>query len=243
MNADDGLDSPNLLKVENRQTAGHPAHKQFHKLADIFPLLDGAEFSELVADVKSLGLREPIVLYEGKILDGRNRYRACLEAGVEPYFSSYQGNDPAGFIMSANIHRRHLTPEKKRELIANLLKAKPELSDRQISKMAKVDNKTVAPVRARMEATEEIPQLAKTIGADGKARVRKASIKPRVNKIKAKAAQSARDALAAAALAWRDATAADQTRFVSNVGLSTLFKAAPTQQRDSVLRKYTVVAT
>jgi len=65
----------------------------FHEYADLFPMLDGAEFDALVRDIKHNGLHEEIVLYEGKILDGRNRYLACLEAKVEPRFEQYRGND------------------------------------------------------------------------------------------------------------------------------------------------------
>ncbi len=78
--------------------------------------------------------------------------------------------DPYEFVISANIHRRHLTREQRRGLVAELLKAQPEKSNRQIAKQAKVDHKTVAAVRGASEGTGEIPQLDKTVGKDGKAR-------------------------------------------------------------------------
>ena len=78
--------------------------------------------------------------------------------------------DPYTYVISANIQRRHLTSEQKRELIEKLLKAKPEQSNNQIAKQVKVNDKTVAKVRTGLEATSEIPKLKKTIGKDGKER-------------------------------------------------------------------------
>ena len=63
---------------------------QFHELANVFPLIEGPAFDELVADVKAHGLREPIITHEGKIIDGRNRFRACQQAAVEPRFEEWK---------------------------------------------------------------------------------------------------------------------------------------------------------
>lgn len=83
-----------------------------------------------------------------------------------------EGNDPCTYIVSANIHRRHLSNEQKRELIAKLIKAVPEKSNRQIAEKVKADHKTVGQIRKDLESTGEIPQLKKTVGADGKSRAR-----------------------------------------------------------------------
>ena len=85
---------------------------QSHALADLFPLIEGAEFDELVASIKAHGLREEITLYNNLILDGRNRYRACEVAGIAPRFEEFTGDDPYAFVADKNLHRRHLNPSQ-----------------------------------------------------------------------------------------------------------------------------------
>lgn len=133
---------------------------KFHPIAEIFPLMEGEEFDALVEDINKHGLRQPITLYKGKILDGRNRYRACLAAGKTPKFKTFKNEtDPAAYVISVNIHRRHLTTKQKHELIAKLLKANPEKSDRQIAKTVKVSPSTVGTVRTKMEAKGDVSKL------------------------------------------------------------------------------------
>jgi hypothetical protein len=80
-----------------------------HPYADVLPLLEGEAFDALVADIKANGLLEPITIHEGLILDGRNRYRACAAAGIEPRFPEFEGDDPLGFVLSLSVHRRHVS--------------------------------------------------------------------------------------------------------------------------------------
>ena len=75
---------------------GDGAEMKPHPYADILPLLEGEAFDALVADIRANGLLEPITLYEGMILDGRNRWNACKAAGVEPQFREFDGDGPAG---------------------------------------------------------------------------------------------------------------------------------------------------
>jgi hypothetical protein len=79
----------------------------FHPLAALFQLTDGEAYAALVEDIRARGLLQPIVLYQGMILDGRNRYRACLDACVAVRTVTYEGDDPLGFICSLNLRRRH----------------------------------------------------------------------------------------------------------------------------------------
>jgi ParB-like chromosome segregation protein Spo0J len=148
------------------------ADLKFHPLADLFPLMEGTEFDALVADIRANGLLKPIAVFDGMILDGRNRFRACKAAGVHLVTDDIDGwiDDPAACVISANIHRRHLTPEQKRDLLVELVKASPEKSDRTLAKEAGTTHPTIAKARKQAEATGKALPVEKRTGADGKAR-------------------------------------------------------------------------
>jgi N6-adenosine-specific RNA methylase IME4/ParB-like chromosome segregation protein Spo0J len=101
-----------------------PEAIEFHPLADVLPLLEGAEFDRLVEDIREQGLLNPITIYQGKILDGRNRYRACLAAGVKPRYVDFTGDDPAAFVLSQNLARRHLGPSERAMVAARMANLK-----------------------------------------------------------------------------------------------------------------------
>jgi ASC-1-like (ASCH) protein len=93
---------------------------EFHPLADIFPMLDDDELKALAEDIKAKGLTEPITLYDGKVLDGRNRYRACELVDVVPHFIEYEGDDALGFVVSKNLRRRHLNESQRAAIAAEI---------------------------------------------------------------------------------------------------------------------------
>ena len=97
----------------------NPPTYELHPLCVLFPRMVGTEFDALCDDIEANGLRTPIVLHEGMILDGGNRYRACLEAGVEPQFVEFAGGNLATFVLSVNLHRRHLSPGQQAAIVAS----------------------------------------------------------------------------------------------------------------------------
>lgn len=96
---------------------------EVHPLADIVPSMTEEEFARLREDIRENGLREPVTLYEGKILDGRHRYRACEELGVKLKTARYTGYEPERFVASMNVARRHLTHTQITVIGVSLLEA------------------------------------------------------------------------------------------------------------------------
>lgn len=93
----------------------------FHELSSYLPLLEGEEFDALVEDIKEFGQIEPATIYDGKILDGRNRYRACKILKRELITKEWKpskttGSTPLQYVISENIMRRHLNEAQKAEI-------------------------------------------------------------------------------------------------------------------------------
>lgn len=162
-----------------------------HPAADLFPMMSESELRELGEDIKRNGLRMPIYMWAPdknshnyELVDGRNRLTAMELVGIRVLGKNgfndkqvrsakilwYYGEqlNPWEFVVSANIHRRHLTQEQKRDLVAKLLKATPQKSNRQIAATVGVDHKTVAVVRQEQETRGEIPHVVRITDTKGR---------------------------------------------------------------------------
>jgi N6-adenosine-specific RNA methylase IME4 len=173
--------------------AAGPVVIAFHPLADIFPLLEGEEFDDLVRDITQHGLREPITLLRSKILDGRNRYRACVAAKVLPesldqltvtQLKHFKHFLPAGaaepsqnellvFVISKNLRRRQLNDDQRRMVAARLVNPKQgRPADDQSSQFAKISRDVAAKMltsdvagidRARSVISHALPEVVAAV--------------------------------------------------------------------------------
>ena len=149
-----GLCGKEENQMKSHVTAAHPA-------SELFPIMDGKEFDDLVGDIREHGQREAIVVYDGQILDGRNRYRACQVLGLEPVTREWDGKGtPEAFVVSMNLHRRHLNETQRATIgakIANMRQGKrtdlepqanlPEVSIAEAAHMLNVGERSVKDAR------------------------------------------------------------------------------------------------
>jgi hypothetical protein len=139
---------------------------QIHPAAMWLPELNGSEFQELVDDIQKRGLREPILVKDGFIVDGRHRYKACEQLGIEPQTEEYQGDDIIAEIASRNLFRRNLTPRQRAELVVKMLgdRLSADARDRQRSALKGGTESPVGatlPQREKGRTRDKIAELAK----------------------------------------------------------------------------------
>ncbi len=144
-----------------------------HPLARLFPMMDERALEDLQADMAQHGQREPIWLLDGQVLDGRNRLLCARRLGLAPVVKTFEGADPAAFIISLNLRRRHLT-ESQRAMVASRLAQMPAhrpkgeaggstLSQAQAAQLLQVSRSAVQ--QARKVATEGAPALVEAVEA------------------------------------------------------------------------------
>lgn len=129
---------------------------EFHEAANIFPM-DESNIGELAADIRKNGQMVPIETLDGKILDGRRRYMACGKAKVSPKFREVSVADPVAYVLSLNLHRRHLTASQRSMVGARAKEI--------YSKQAK-ERQKMSQGRGVTKGVEDLPHLNET----GKAR-------------------------------------------------------------------------
>lgn len=103
-----------VQKMSSETTLEH------HPIANIWPMMGEEQYQELKSDIEQNGCINKIWLYEGKILDGRNRYKACQELNQHFSFLEYKGDEPIQFAISLNMKRRHLTSAQKAALAVKI---------------------------------------------------------------------------------------------------------------------------
>jgi hypothetical protein len=169
--------SQTAADISTPKPKGWRALLKVHPAADDMPPMTAEEFEKLVEDIRWHGVLQPVTLYHDPnlgmcLLDGRHRLDALERFGREAVapddgypncefieIESTKLFDPVAYVISANLHRRHLTAEQRRNLITKLLKADPSRSDRQIAETVKVSPTTVGKVRNDMEVKGDVSKL------------------------------------------------------------------------------------
>ena len=93
--------------VTTRAAANHLPVWSRHPLSRVWGDMPDDEFDELITSIESYGQLDAIDLCEGAVLDGWHRYRACVSLGIAPMFVEVDPDDPAGYVIAKNMHRRH----------------------------------------------------------------------------------------------------------------------------------------
>ena len=127
---------------------------EFHEYANLFPMMEGVQLEEFKKNIAEKGVLDPVILFENKILDGRNRYRAAQETDRECRFEVYSGDDPLGFVISHNMHRRHLS-ESQRAMVAARAAKLQNGHNQYVAKVGpSIDGPTSATKRSTMSSKE-----------------------------------------------------------------------------------------
>jgi ParB-like chromosome segregation protein Spo0J len=134
-------------------------------LFQALPPLSPEEYHDLEQDILANGILVPIIVDEhGVVIDGHHRQKIAKDHNLPPCPSvkktGFTDTEKRSMALSLNINRRHLTREQRRALVAESLKADPQLSDREHGRRTGVSDKTATKVRCELEESAEIPHFS-----------------------------------------------------------------------------------
>lgn len=120
------------------ESVGYPVHT----LAEIFPMPSEETYKGMEQDILANGQLEPIVLYQDSVIDGRTRQKILLKHGIEPKYKDLpKGADPVAFVLSKNLHRRHLSESQRAMTAARILRLrKDQAYEEAVKNMEEVDD-------------------------------------------------------------------------------------------------------
>ena len=148
----------------------------WHDYANLFPMLDAAGQDALRADIQQHGVHEPVILFDGRILDGRNRYMAARDLGLDFPVADFDGTDAdaLAYVLSTNLHRRHLTESQRAAVAAKLANMRqgertdlepcanlPKVSQAEAADMLNVSRRSVQTAKAVLE--QGAPELVAAV--------------------------------------------------------------------------------
>lgn len=154
-----------------------------HPLSAAFPAMSDADFEALVDDIKANGQKEAVIVLDGMVLDGWHRFMACRRAKVECVTSKHDGSDPLAFVLSRNLHRRHLTAGQRAAAIVAATNWRPRgqggksaaaadpPTAKQLAEMADVSPRTIEHAKAAERAGLGDAVRDGTLSAEAAARV------------------------------------------------------------------------
>lgn len=144
---------------------------EIHPAAELFPMMSEAEYAGLKEDIRLHGQNDDVLIWGGLLLDGRNRLRACVELGIEPGWSEISKTiDPVAWVLSHNLHRRHLTTSQ-RGMVATKLATLLAGDNQHKNEVASIEATSQSEAAKKLNVGRSTVQRAKTVATKAKPEV------------------------------------------------------------------------
>jgi ParB-like chromosome segregation protein Spo0J len=144
---------------------------EVHPVASLFPMMDDVSFQALKEDIKTHGQLEPILYWKKMLVDGRNRLRACEELNIEPReVELMDETDPIAYVISHNLHRRHLTTSQRSDVAAKIATMRSGTR----TDLGSKDTKSIDDAAKQMKVSPASVKRAKKVHSKGSKAVKKA---------------------------------------------------------------------